>query len=530
MKKLLLLSAVLFGFVANAQSDFYIAPVNNGSTTQVRTPSALNRYQRSVWIIPATEITASGLTSGSLINALGFNFSIGSDLAVAGGTITIYLENTTDVTNLKSATWATAIGTMTLASTASVTLPLNAGSFDIPFSGGSPFTYTGGGLYVAFDYQNASGTLATIPLTALANNSLVGGTKNLNSNTAPPVTLTGTSNFRPETRLGKAVTCVSPTNLSFNTLNMTSANLVWGAVTGVNYEYVLDNVATDPVVAGTSTTLTTYNAIGLTANTTYYFHVRNNCGADFSAWTSIAFTTLATPPAINDNCLAPIILTLGSVFADQAIDTSNMSATLSTETPIPSCGALNFTTNGKDVWYSVVVPASGNLTIETDATIAGTGLLLDTVIQVYSGTCGALVVTGCDDSSGNLTTPAGADYSKISLTGQTVGSVLLIRVFGYDGTLGNFRISAYDNASLSTRSFDLNGFFSYPNPVEDVFNLSYTNEISNVSVHNLLGQQIMTKSINATQTKIDMSNLSKGAYLVKVTIDGLVKTIKVVKQ
>ncbi|WP_394759292.1 T9SS type A sorting domain-containing protein, partial [Flavobacterium sp.] len=68
------------------------------------------------------------------------------------------------------------------------------------------------------------------------------------------------------------------------------------------------------------------------------------------------------------------------------------------------------------------------------------------------------------------------------------------------------------------------------NPVKDVLNLSYTKEISNVSVHNLLGQEVMTKTINATQSKIDMSNLANGTYLVKVTVDGLVKTLKVVKE
>lgn len=527
MKKLLLTLLVAFtGLVANAQSDYYVALPTNGATSQVRGPQGAYRYQRSVWIITAAEMAASGYTSGNLLNALGFNYTAGLDVA-ATGNIQIYLQNTADATNLKSTTWTTAVSTMTSVSNGSVTLPTAVGEFNIPFTGAG-FNYTGGGIYVAFDYQNPTGVLAAIASTLKATNSLAAGTKSANSATAAPTTLGANSSFRPETIFGRPVTCSRPTSLSFNTLTLTSANLVWGAATGVNYEYVLDNVATDPVVAGTSTTLTTYSATGLISNTTYYFHVRNNCGASFSAWRTISFTTLAAP-AVNDSCSNPIALTAGAVFADQSINTSNAGGTLSGETPIPSCGALNFVTNGKDVWYSVVVPASGTLTIETDATVAGTGLLLDTVVQVYSGTCGALVAVNCDDSLGNTTTPAGADYSKLSLTGQTAGNVLLIRVFGYDGSLGNFRLSAYD-ASLSSPSFDLNGFSVYPNPVKDVLNLSYTKDISNVSVHNLLGQKVMTKSINATQTKIDMSNLSNGTYLVKVTVDGLVKTIKVVKQ
>jgi hypothetical protein len=327
--------------------------------------------------------------------------------------------------------------------------------------------------------------------------------------------------------LEETPSCIAPIATASN-ITPTSVDITWPATSG-NYEYVLDSVVTNPAGAGTVLVVETYNTALLSPLTTYYFHVRTDCGASsFSTWTTISFTTLATPP-VNDNCSAPIALTPGGVFADQDIDTTNMGGTLSTETPSPTCGTFGFATKGKDVWYSVVVPASGTLTIETDVTTAGTGLLLDTVTQIYSGTCGALVAVACDDSLGNISSPAGADYSRVSLTAQTPGATLLVRAFGYNGTQGNFSISAYD-ASLSTRSFDATGFSAYPNPVKDVLNLSYTTPISSVSVHNLLGQEVMTKSINATQSKIDMSNLSNGTYLVKVTVDGLVKTLKVVKQ
>ncbi|WP_395048076.1 T9SS type A sorting domain-containing protein [Flavobacterium sp.] len=322
--------------------------------------------------------------------------------------------------------------------------------------------------------------------------------------------------------------CSNPSGLAVSAVTSSSATIMWTATTG-NYEYVLDNAVANPSGSGTTLSGETYNATLLSPSTTYYFHVRSVCaGPIYSTWSTVSFTTPATPPG-NDSCSSPILLTLGAVFVDQDIDTTNTGATLSAETPSPSCGTTGFATTGKDVWYNVVVPPSGTLTIETDATAAGTGLLIDTVISIYSGTCGVLTELDCDDFSGNTTTPAGADYAKVSLTGQLPGATLLIRAFGWNGLQGNFSISAYD-ASLSTPSFDINGFSAYPNPVKDVLNLSYTKEISNVSVHNLLGQEVMTKSINATQTKIDMSNLSNGTYLVKVTVDGLVKTLKVVKQ
>ncbi|MBK8600577.1 MAG: T9SS type A sorting domain-containing protein [Flavobacterium sp.] len=61
-------------------------------------------------------------------------------------------------------------------------------------------------------------------------------------------------------------------------------------------------------------------------------------------------------------------------------------------------------------------------------------------------------------------------------------------------------------------------------------NLSYDKNISSVAVFNLLGQEVMIKSINANQSQIDMSGLTVGTYLVKVTADNQVMTIKVIKE
>ena len=47
---------------------------------------------------------------------------------------------------------------------------------------------------------------------------------------------------------------------------------------------------------------------------------------------------------------------------------------------------------------------------------------------------------------------------------------------------------------------------------------------------NLLGQEVISRNINANSTQVDMSQLSAGAYIVNVTVGNAVKTIKVVKQ
>ncbi len=246
-----------------------------------------------------------------------------------------------------------------------------------------------------------------------------------------------------------------------------------------------------------------------------------------SFWNGTTYLSgvLTVNPIVNDECSGAIALTAGVVFTDNDIDATNTAATLSADTPAPSCGDFNFATVGKDAWYSIVVPASGNLTIETGTNSIGNGL--DTVCSVYRGVCGAFVEeVGCDDD--------GADefafgFSKLALTGLTPGEILLIRVFGFNGSQGSYSISAYDG-SLGNGSFDNANFTFYPNPVKNTLNLSYNKEISNVDVFNLLGQKVTSKVINANEAQVDMSNLSNGAYMVKVTSENQVKTIKVIKQ
>jgi hypothetical protein len=45
-----------------------------------------------------------------------------------------------------------------------------------------------------------------------------------------------------------------------------------------------------------------------------------------------------------------------------------------------------------------------------------------------------------------------------------------------------------------------------------------------------LGQRVSASTINANQGQVDMSNLSNGVYLVKVTSNNQDKTIRVIKE
>ena len=150
---------------------------------------------------------------------------------------------------------------------------------------------------------------------------------------------------------------------------------------------------------------------------------------------------------------------------------------------------------------------------------------MDTVITIYTGTCGALTQIDCDDDSATT-----GSYSLKSLTGLTPGSTILIRAYEYgNDNVGSFGISAYD-ASLSAASFDKSTFVAYPNPVKDVLNLSYISAINNVRVINLLGQEVLNTKTNSNDVQVNMSALTAGAYIVNITVEDTVHTIKVIKE
>ena len=70
----------------------------------------------------------------------------------------------------------------------------------------------------------------------------------------------------------------------------------------------------------------------------------------------------------------------------------------------------------------------------------------------------------------------------------------------------------------------------YPNPVTDMLTISNTEMMSGIMVADMLGRILSTRNVNDTETQIDMSNYPTGTYLVEVTVDGAVKTFKVMKR
>ena len=83
---------------------------------------------------------------------------------------------------------------------------------------------------------------------------------------------------------------------------------------------------------------------------------------------------------------------------------------------------------------------------------------------------------------------------------------------------------------LGTKSFDDAQFSFYPNPTSKVLNIKYGHTMNTVSIYNVMGQEVDTKSINAKDGFVEFSNLPAGNYFVKVTSGDLIKMVKIIKR
>jgi len=69
---------------------------------------------------------------------------------------------------------------------------------------------------------------------------------------------------------------------------------------------------------------------------------------------------------------------------------------------------------------------------------------------------------------------------------------------------------------LSNQIFDY--FTTYPNPATDYININLLeNQLANVKVYNVTGSLVLNQDIDYTNTEINVSDLSKGTYIIKVT-------------
>ncbi len=204
--------------------------------------------------------------------------------------------------------------------------------------------------------------------------------------------------------------------------------------------------------------------IGLVAGNTYYVRVYDYYSANGGYPFNICITG---PPSssipTNDNpCNAIALPAVTSDCNYSQFTTTGATASMTAPTPSACTGGSapqqgGFSSASHDVWFSVVAPANGKLTITPQP---GYGIN-DAAMVLYSGTCSSLTQITCSDDH-NFPGTSNDLKPYISQSGLTPGATYFIRYFAYGSGSGNFGIcvSSPDNDLCSTALYicNLNGY------------------------------------------------------------------------
>lgn len=91
-------------------------------------------------------------------------------------------------------------------------------------------------------------------------------------------------------------------------------------------------------------------------------------------------------------------------------------------------------------------------------------------------------------------------------------------------------IVTVNETTMNVDEVNKNKIAFFPNPVEDILNVSYDKRINQISVFDIAGKKVFHKTIKANASKVDLSNLASGIYIVKAEVEGDVKTFKIIKK
>ncbi len=136
-----------------------------------------------------------------------------------------------------------------------------------------------------------------------------------------------------------------------------------------------------------------------------------------------------------------------------------------------------------------------------------------------------IVNMGKSDTEVQLSYRNGKTISSITnlLTGQNVPATFTM-------TRDAVLLLEVKQSTLSVEEVIDDVFNYYPNPTTGFVNFKANKIIENISIHNVLGQEVLNLKTQEKILKIDFKEFSKGVYLVKMMMEGETKVVSVIKK
>ena len=307
--------------------------------------------------------------------------------------------------------------------------------------------------------------------------------------------------------------CSIPANLSTTGITSAAATFSWSAVAGAaSYNVRYRVVGTTTWTTGTTTT-TSLNAAGLTANTNYEWQVQTVCSGGNSSFT--ASTTFTTAAAACSNIAlgktATASSSSGSNKPNLAVDgkTSTYWRSISSGTQYLQVdfGSSAYNYNQVTIkWQSTRYARSFQIRVSNNANFS-----------TYTTAFSTMTGTGGNQTISLSGAPRTERYIRLYMTRVNSSYYALneFEVCGFlSSALSKQATIPTELSGLLIQSSDINIF---PNPVKDELRIMI-NRITEpvvIDVFDIYGRKMISRQ--ATQsTRIDVGKLASGIYFVKV--------------
>ncbi|PQJ72354.1 endonuclease [Polaribacter butkevichii] len=372
-----------------------------------------------------------------------------------------------------------------------------------------------------------------------ANGTLNGETKNttytltnLTPNTAYSITVLAkdiANNKSAESAKVEATTLADttpptvPTSIIISSEISTGFKIDWAASTD-NSSVASYSIYINGILNGTTQT-TTYQATGLTASTTYNVTISAKDIANNESEQSIAVQGITTEENTSTSCGSEtfdLIPANSSSYSTRIWTGDNGLEWTATS------ARTDQTLNERAITLDVRDSKTGSLTSSTFAN--GIGSLTASTKRAFTGGSGTLDVLVNGNKVGTL--PYGDEIETTTISDIKISGNVIVVI--NDSSAGGERVIIDDltwtcYSTLSTEEDLFNSFKMYPNPVPG--NKIYFNTIDdvNVNIYNALGKLVKSTEISSSKNSIDISNFSKGVYLIKVYSENQSITKKLIK-
>jgi len=342
--------------------------------------------------------------------------------------------------------------------------------------------------------------------------------------------------------------CLETSDLVATNITENSLTISWtGPATtpAAGYEYYISTVPTlpaPPIIPNGSVSNNYTDAVinGLNPATTYYVWIRSACSTtDQSPWN--------LPMVAKTPCIA------SAVPYTQDFESANV-PDLPTCTSMQNVGSGNnwtvasnpgFGFTSKTLQYAYNSTNDANVWFFTNPIhlIGGTSYTLNYRYGSSSTTYTEKMKVACGTTplSAAMTTVL-ADHSPINTGAATSNTVTYTPTTTGNYVIGFNAYSDMNNDGLFVDDITLsatlgNTFFQestvrvYPNPAKDRLNFSLPMGIAQITLMNILGQQVAVNHSAAFEVTLDVSTLPSGTYIAQVTdSNGLMSTVKWIKE